>query len=578
LHPGRSSSDKKFKDGDKVHKNIQQKRRNELFKRKKFLVLFSTVLTLSVISGLLVGSSVASAQTTSSSSLSNLSPVTYNLYATDGWWMMADGTPIYAYGYVGGQNGKDIYPVVWDGANFVNEKVTVQAPAPGPSNPWEDNLRGKAQFPAPLITCTVGQQVTITLKNLGTTPTGLESPPNVNAGGSTQTATAPNDPHTIHLHALDVDVANDGVPETSVAAIPSNGGDPGAGNVVVYNFKATRAGTYFYHCHQEADIHVTMGMYGMLIVYNPTDAGRTTGPGSPGTLYGFHYDRDVLMLLSDTDVRQHLSEAILTDRVATGNGDILLSTGIVPGSETDETPNGVYNPVNYTPQYWFINMLSFPDTVHAGGSGIAYNVWLKAHPGYEPMITGSVSKKDKVLVRVVNMGFETQPMHMHGFHAKVIGSDQRPWTWANNPLIPTGLGLEKNTLNVGSGEEYDLLFDFSTQAVTSTYNPGTQTRYDSTSNLPLSNTATTPTPNPTIVGGGGNPYIAGPKVKGVGDDFPTDLAVPAGTDPTKLIGLGQDAVPAPTSQIFVFHNHDDYKATNNGIYPGGMFTVIVPLP
>jgi hypothetical protein len=35
------------------------------------------------------------------------------------------------------------------------------------------------------------------------------------------------------------------------------------------------------------------------------------------------------------------------------------------------------------------------------------------------------------------------------------------------------------------------------------------------------------------------------------------------------------AAPA-VSQYFPFHNHDDYKATNNGIYPGGMFTFIVP--
>jgi hypothetical protein len=30
--------------------------------------------------------------------------------------------------------------------------------------------------------------------------------------------------------------------------------------------------------------------------------------------------------------------------------------------------------------------------------------------------------------------------------------------------------------------------------------------------------------------------------------------------------------------VFPFHNHDDYKATNNGLYPGGMFTALIPLP
>ena len=45
---------------------------------------------------------------------------------------------------------------------------------------------------------------------------------------------------------------------------------------------------------------------------------------------------------------------------------------------------------------------------------------------------------DKVLLRVINMGFETQPMHMHGFHAKIIGSDQRAWPWANSAGVPLG--------------------------------------------------------------------------------------------------------------------------------------------
>jgi hypothetical protein len=39
---------------------------------------------------------------------------------------------------------------------------------------------------------------------------------------------------------------------------------------------------------------------------------------------------------------------------------------------------------------------------------------------------------------------------------------------------------------------------------------------------------------------------------------------------------GQSGLITP-GQLFPFHNHDDYKATNNGAYPGGMFTMIMPL-
>ena len=134
------------------------------------------------------------------------------------------------------------------------DPVTVPAPPVDRSLPPSYHLAGNAQFPAPVIYAAVGDVVQINLKNLGVTITS-----------------APNDPHTIHLHGLDVDAANDGVPETSVAAVPANlKKTPGAGNVVVYMFAPHNAGTYMYHCHQEASIHVQMGMYGALVVYNPT--------------------------------------------------------------------------------------------------------------------------------------------------------------------------------------------------------------------------------------------------------------------------------------------------------------------
>jgi manganese oxidase len=472
--------------------------------------------------------------------------VIYNFYATDGYTLMADGTPVYMYGFVGGRQGVSLTyqnsatitstdPVTGaalTGTQGANVTVAGGPPAPtgGPVAAGEAQFAGNAQFPAPIIYAKVGDVVEIRLKNLGTT-----------------NPLAPNDPHSIHLHGLDVDAANDGVPETSVGAISANAGTPGAGNVIVYMFKATRPGTYMYHCHQEADIHVQMGMYGALIIYNPTDVGAVSGPGSKGNLFGFDYDKDVVMMLTEIDTRQHVSE------------------------EISQAP--AFNPIDYHPQFWFINGLSFPNTIHAdGGSGFVWTDWIAAHPGYDPLIVGSVSqthtnrrvtKGTKVLIRVINLGFETQPMHMHGFHGKIIGSDQRAWTWANKGgITPFGQGEEKNTLTVGSGETYEWLVDFGQQASQSTYPPaaagvpastfagGTQTRYNSITNLPTSNTVVA---DPAILDPANVPYIAGPVVTGA-------VGVP-------LAG-----------QLFPFHNHDDYKATNNGAYPGGMFTMLLTLP
>lgn len=482
--------------------------------------------------------------------------IVYNLFATDGYLQLPDGGPLYMYGFIGGRAGAPLtyQPSFAGGAHPPNVTLAAGAPAPtgGPIVGDEALLAGHAQFPAPIIYARAGDVVEIRLKNLG-----VAANPN-----------APNDPHSIHLHGLDVDAANDGVPETSLGAVPANlcadgataadcsangGPAPGAGNVIVYMFSPKYAGTYMYHCHQEADIHVQMGMYGALVVYNPGDPAAATGPGQGqgGTLHGFQYDKDYVMLLSEFDIRGHQDEE-----------------GTYTPQPWDPSP---YNWAQYKPQYWMINGLSFPQTIHASfPSGYTFADWAAAHPGYDPLITGSVSapnavwrtKGQKVLIRVINMGFETQPMHMHGFHGKILGSDQRAWSWANMPgpqgkppKTPFGVGLEKNTLTIGSGETYEWLVDFGQQSFQSTYPAGTQSRYDPATNLPVANTAD-PNLFPAIPADGDplNPsYIGGPTVTGA-------------------VGL-----PA-ASQFFPFHNHDDYKATNNGVYPGGMFTMLVPTP
>jgi len=122
--------------------------------------------------------------------------------------------------------------------------------------------------------------------------------------------------------------------------------------------------------------------------------------------------------------------------------------------------------------------------------------------------------------------------------------------------------MEKNTLTIGSGETYEWLVDFGQQpSATATYPNGggglngsfpggTQTRYDG-NDVPQSNTLTG---LPVILDPvSGTPYSGGPVVTGL-HDLPMD------------------------GQLFPFHNHDDYKATNNGVYPGGMFTALMPLP
>jgi len=96
--------------------------------------------------------------------------------------------------------------------------------------------------------------------------------------------------HTIHLHGLDVNQANDGVPTTSFLVVTGQNG--------AYNFTASQPGTFLYHCHVTTTLHLTMGMYGMILVRHPD-----------GTLFedGPTYHSDAPLLFSDLEIATNLA-------------------------------------------------------------------------------------------------------------------------------------------------------------------------------------------------------------------------------------------------------------------------------
>lgn len=89
---------------------------------------------------------------------------------------------------------------------------------------------------------------------------------NINKGDSVYINMYNDSPedHTIHLHGLDVDQVNDGVGATSFTIATQD--------TATYAFKATHEGTFLYHCHVLTTLHLTLGMYGMIVVNNSPNA------------------------------------------------------------------------------------------------------------------------------------------------------------------------------------------------------------------------------------------------------------------------------------------------------------------
>lgn len=107
-------------------------------------------------------------------------------------------------------------------------------------------------------------------------------------------------PHTIHHHGIEPTSANDGVGHLTF--------DVGGGVLYNYQWQASEAGTYFYHCHVNTTLHFEMGMYGMLII-DPDVPGAPFADGGPGATYVANtienYDKEAFWVADDIDRTWH---------------------------------------------------------------------------------------------------------------------------------------------------------------------------------------------------------------------------------------------------------------------------------
>ncbi len=443
---------------------------------------------------------------------------------------------------------QDVYIFGFVGGLFmVDEKIV------NPDLDWKNSdnwskmqdMISSATLPSPIIWAEVGDYLYITLINLGMPVSKL------------------TDPHTVHMHGAHVATQLDGFPEASFG-VPMWMDFSAPPPVATYFFMPESPGTLMYHCHVEASEHVQMGMYGALIVYPSKKslcrAGITQDKKGNWRLNGkklqhipktatnrnFAYnnanaffDKEYVMLLSDIDSVWH-----------------------------DSVKRGVpFKAADYKPDFWLVNGRVFPDTLlpHPQTPMAGSDPDL-AQINYESYV--HVNTGQKFLLRMINLGYQPVPWHIHGWHFTIVGKDAHP-----SPFLKIAEALELNsheaqemgfTVNVASGETYDLLL-------------------------------TADDKRPVY-----REYI----VNGHGDEFPslcsqlealTIEKVPVEPvtcpDPTTVnyvdICDGTQGVDRFFPQFYPMHNHDDYKVTNTiisenaSIYPGGQLTFIQtdePLP
>ncbi len=161
-----------------------------------------------------------------------------HLAAGDGFAMMADGYPLYIFGFV-------------DVTGIPADRVMMEAML-------------KADFPAPTITLKEGQKFYLTLTNVG-----MMMRPDL------------FDPHSVHWHGFpNASTFFDGEPMASFGI--------NMGASLTYFYNVVEPGTFMYHCHVEATEHMQMGMLGNLYVTPSQDGTPKAYNGKTFTKFAYN--------------------------------------------------------------------------------------------------------------------------------------------------------------------------------------------------------------------------------------------------------------------------------------------------
>ncbi|WP_371753168.1 multicopper oxidase family protein [Ferviditalea candida] len=222
------------------------------------------------------------------------------------------------------------------------------------------------------------------------------------------------EPVTIHWHGIPVPNAMDGIPGVTQNAVQP-------GQSFTYEFKAEVPGTYWYHSHQDSVNQVDRGLYGAFIV-EPKDADKV--------------DRDYTLVLDEW-----MSSGIPETSNSTGMSEMSGMSGMGHDnmnrgdSENHAESNAAGN--DNQPTGMGHNMSMYDLFTVNGKSG--------------PLVDKlPVKQGDKVRIRLINAGYLSHQIHLHGHEFYIAAVDGQP---INHPGV-----VKDNLVRIAPGERYDIEF------------------------------------------------------------------------------------------------------------------------
>ncbi|RKN82056.1 multicopper oxidase family protein [Paenibacillus ginsengarvi] len=197
------------------------------------------------------------------------------------------------------------------------------------------------------------------------------------------------EPVTIHWHGVPVPNAMDGIPGVTQNAVQP-------GQSFTYEFKADVPGTYWYHSHQDSVNQLDRGLYGSFVVEGNNEDKA---------------DRDYTLMLDEWMSSGEMSGMNMSGGKMSGMDHSMMNMG------HDMSMYDLY-------------------TINGKSGSLVDQL--------------PVKQGDKVRIRLINAGYLSHQIHLHGHEYKVISADGQP---INNPGI-----LKDNVISIAPGERYDIEF------------------------------------------------------------------------------------------------------------------------
>lgn len=215
------------------------------------------------------------------------------------------------------------------------------------------------------------------------------------------------DPVSIHWHGIPLPNEMDGIPGVTQNAVKP-------GESFTYEFVATHPGTYMYHTHQDGVNQIDKGLYGSFIVEPDNKS----------------YNKDFTIMLDEW-----MSNPIYSDSQMAGMDHGNMSD--MHGNDEEASSEKHNEEASENHEGMGHDMSNYDVFTMNGKSGNSI----------EPLM---VKENEKVRIRLINIGYQSHRIHLHGHKFKIAAIDGQE---INSPAE-----IENQLVSIAPGERYDIEF------------------------------------------------------------------------------------------------------------------------